>query len=193
MRRLATLCVLLVGIGRSVPAYARQPDWSLLDRDLRSVHETLLLPGLAAAIVDHGRLAWRSTYGWADVDRHVPVADSTLFAIASITKTMASLLVAQELERGHLSLDAPMPERGGRVPWQGGTTVRHVLSHTSEGALGSEYLYSGARFARLGPVLERAAGASLSDLLTERVFRPAGMRLAFALRARWSRRRSFDE
>lgn len=172
-------CAVLAVLAASEEADAQDGRWTSLERDLAAVHRTLLLPGIAAAVVDHGGVVWRGTYGWADVDRRIPVSDSTLFAIASITKTMTSLLVAQELERGRLRLDAPMPARGGRVAWQTGTTIRHVLSHTSEGAIGSEYLYSGSRFSRLGPVLERAAAEPFSELLATRVLRPAEMQHAF--------------
>jgi hypothetical protein len=55
--------------------------------------------------------------------------------------------------------------------------VRHLLTHTSEGLVGREYVYGTTRFARLGPVLEAVTGQGFEALIRERVLDRAGMRV----------------
>jgi CubicO group peptidase (beta-lactamase class C family) len=53
--------------------------------------------------------------------------------------------------------------------------VKHVLSHTSQGAVGEHFYYS-SRYSWLTQVIEKASGKSFKELLNERVFQP--LRLA---------------
>jgi CubicO group peptidase (beta-lactamase class C family) len=146
----------------------------------------------------YGRLTWSST---ADV----PVPDSTLWDIASITKVVATAGAAMRLaDGGRLSLDAPvagyLPRfRGGRKEQ---VTVRMLLEHTSglppyvplyrlsrtrSGAINRLYreplqrapgdtaVYSDLNAILLGLVVEKVAGRSLADVAAEEVFRPLAM------------------
>ena len=146
----------------------------------------------------YGRLTWSST---ADV----PVPDSTLWDIASITKVVATAGAAMRLaDGGRLSLDAPvagyLPRfRGGRKEQ---VTVRMLLEHTSglppyvplyrlsrtrtgainrlyreplQRAPGDTAVYSDLNAILLGLVVEKVAGRSLADVAAEEVFRPLAM------------------
>lgn len=66
--------------------------------------------------------------------QRIPMAEDTVFDLASLTKLFTSLLAVQQMERGRLELEAPvdryLPEFTG-----GGKeliTVRQLLTHTSE-------------------------------------------------------------
>jgi len=54
-------------------------------------------------------------------------------------------------------------------------TVRHHMTHTSQGVPGERYLYSGDLFAFLSFVAEKVSEKSFSSLLSERIFEPLGM------------------
>jgi CubicO group peptidase (beta-lactamase class C family) len=47
--------------------------------------------------------------------------------------------------------------------------VRHIITHTSEGTPGAKYNYNGDRYAYLDPVIEKAAGKTFRELLTENI------------------------
>ncbi len=64
--------------------------------------------GLSVAVVQRGTQVWLQTHGLADVERHIPVDEDTVFRIASITKTMTAIAVMQLVEQGLLDLDAPV-------------------------------------------------------------------------------------
>ncbi|MEZ4254005.1 MAG: serine hydrolase domain-containing protein [Polyangiales bacterium] len=94
------------------------------------------IPGVAAAVVRDGELAWVGTYGYADVEAERPVAADTLFIVASISKTVVAALALQLAEDGRLDLDAPLDDvlpypvrhpENGEVP----LTARMFFTHTS--------------------------------------------------------------
>lgn len=91
------------------------------------------VPGLAVAVVHHGRLVHLSTHGEARAG--VPLAPTHVFHTASISKTVTALAVAMLAQEGRFSLDARfaelVPEFRMDDPRAGTLTLRQMLSHTS--------------------------------------------------------------
>ena len=94
------------------------------------------LPGLAAGLVVDGEVAYVGTWGWADVENEVPVADDTLFVVASVSKLFTGVPLMRLVEEGRLDLDASTADAFGfslvnpafpDVP----ITTRQLLTHTS--------------------------------------------------------------
>jgi CubicO group peptidase (beta-lactamase class C family) len=93
--------------------------------------------GLAVGVIREGRLAFFHAHGLADIASNTPIAEDTVFRIASITKTFTAIAVMQLWERGLVDLDAPandylrayqlVPARASHPP----ATVRHLLTHTA--------------------------------------------------------------
>ncbi len=90
------------------------------------------VPGLAVAVVSHGRVVKARGYGLANVELQVPATDSTIFQSGSVGKQFTAAAVLLLVEDGKLTLDDPitrfLPE--GNAAWQG-ITIRHLLTHTS--------------------------------------------------------------
>lgn len=160
--------------------------------ELRATLEELMerfhLPGMSAAIVHRGKVAWSAGLGYADLEEGVWAAPDTRYRLASVSKPFAAVLTLQLVEQGKLALDAPMkdfwvpqwfapdPKRYREQP----ILLRHVLEHTSEGVPGSNepgeaYAYNGNVFSDLTWVLEGVTRTAYSRLLEERIFAPAGM------------------
>ncbi|MCK6561878.1 serine hydrolase [bacterium] len=76
-----------------------------LDSFITATMSAYHIPGLSACIVKQGRLAWHHAYGYADVERRIPVTDSTFFLLASISKTITGTAIMQLYERGLFHLD----------------------------------------------------------------------------------------
>jgi CubicO group peptidase (beta-lactamase class C family) len=93
--------------------------------------------GLAFGLVKDGRLGAFIGHGMADIASNTPVTESTVFRIASISKTFTAIAVMQLWEQGLVDLDAPVTEylRSYRlVPKEAGfrpATLHHLLTHTS--------------------------------------------------------------
>ena len=76
-----------------------------LDSFITATMSEFHIPGLSACILKAGELVWNNSYGYADVERKIPVTDSTLFLLASISKTITGTALMQLYERGLFNLD----------------------------------------------------------------------------------------
>lgn len=98
------------------------------------------------------------------------------FRLASVTKPLTAYAALVAYEEGVFELDDPAgPE---------GSTVRHLLAHTSGLAFdehrvtappGTRRLYSNAGFEVLGDHLAKAAGIGFAEYLRQAVLEPLGM------------------
>jgi CubicO group peptidase (beta-lactamase class C family) len=136
---------------------------------LRRVHH---VPGMSGAIIRDGRTLWSSGLGFQDVETRIAATPDTLYDVASLTKTFASTLVLQCVERGTLSLDDRMSRYTTAIP-ESDATVRHVLSHTSQAPSGTVYRYDGNRYAALTAVITACHGRPFRQALAEILDRAA--------------------
>jgi CubicO group peptidase (beta-lactamase class C family) len=96
------------------------------------------LPGAAVGVVHVDDLIWSAGIGFADVPARRPPDASTLYRIASITKTFTGTAIMQLRDEGRLHLDDPIvthvPElRDAASPFGPieTVTIRRMLSHES--------------------------------------------------------------
>jgi CubicO group peptidase (beta-lactamase class C family) len=106
-----------------------------LEAALRPAMEALRIPGAAVGVVD-GRLARTWCAGVTSVDHPLPVTDTTIFQIGSISKTFVGTAVMALVDQGSLELDAPLrsyvPDlhlSTDELTEQ--VTMRHLLTHTT--------------------------------------------------------------
>lgn len=128
---------------------------------------------MAAAIGCGGSVRWSSGFGSADVASGVPATPQTVFHVASLTKTFASIVLLQLVDEGRISLDDPVSDYG--VELSGDVRVRHLMSHTSDPPPGTAFRYDGNRYALLDSVIRRADGRTFAEAVLERVIAPAGL------------------
>lgn len=152
------------------------PGLQGFEASLDSIRVALRIPGMAAAIALGGEVAWARGFGFADVERGRPASDTTAFYWASVTKSVAAIVLMQLVEEGHVNLDAPISDYGVTLEADGVVTVRHVFNHTSEGVPGTVFRYNGSRYIQLGTVMRRATGKTFAELLAERILHPLGLR-----------------
>lgn len=78
----------------------------------RSLARALLvkenLPGLSVAVAIDGEIVWAEGFGFANVERRVPVTPRTRFRTGSVSKTLTAAAVALLHDRGRIDLDAPV-------------------------------------------------------------------------------------
>lgn len=63
------------------------------------------IPGVATIALKDGQIVWNQCYGYAVLEDSIPVADSTLFYLASISKTSVAIAMMQIWEQYSFSLD----------------------------------------------------------------------------------------
>jgi CubicO group peptidase (beta-lactamase class C family) len=93
------------------------------------------LPGVSLVIVQDGQVVYTKGYGFANIEKQIPMTERTPVAVASQAKGMTALAVMQLVEQGKVNLDAPITTY---LPWfkvndpRGpAITVRQVLTHTA--------------------------------------------------------------
>ncbi|MEZ5333413.1 MAG: serine hydrolase domain-containing protein [Thermoanaerobaculia bacterium] len=118
--------------------------------DLQERVETGELPSVAVGVLRDGRIVWREGFGWADREAGTEATPETVYGLASLGKSITASAVLALVDRGELSLEAPIGpllapahlRRGG-----GGAepvvTLRQVLRMTA-GVPHGNYTYDRA-------------------------------------------------
>lgn len=91
-------------------------------------------PGYVAAIAYKGKIILNQGYGFADLERQVPMTPEHLFRIASHSKTFTATAVMQLQEKGKLRIDDNAADYLGwlkqhKDPRWKKVTIRQLLSH----------------------------------------------------------------
>jgi CubicO group peptidase (beta-lactamase class C family) len=145
------------------------------EASLDDLRVQLRIPGLAAAIAQGDSIIWSRGFGFANAEHGRPATDTTSFYVASVTKSVAAIVMMQLVEEGAIYLDDPIGDYGVKLGADGVVTVKHVFNHTSEGTPGTVFRYNGGRYAMLGDIMREATGKTFSQLLTERILQPLGL------------------
>jgi CubicO group peptidase (beta-lactamase class C family) len=94
------------------------------------------IPGVATIALKDGQIVWDQCYGYAVLEDSTPVADSTLFYLASISKTSVAIALMQVWELYSFSLDADVgtllgfPVRNPYYP-DSVISIRMCMTHMS--------------------------------------------------------------
>lgn len=109
-----------------------EADLATLDERIRSWMEGNNVPGAIVAVASQGEMIHVRPYGLANVELGVPVTDSTVFEIGSVTKQFTAAAILLAVEEGTIDLDAEVHTYLPYLPgeWRG-ATIRHLLTHTS--------------------------------------------------------------
>jgi CubicO group peptidase (beta-lactamase class C family) len=145
MRPVLAAFVLLLLAALAPAAQAASP-YAKTIRDGRAAARDLLAqtgaPSLSLALVSNGRVVWRQSFGYADVEAKAAPTPATMYGIGSVSKTIATVALMQLVDDGLISLDEPvatyLPEFRMASPGYRSVTVRMLLDHSS-GFPGSAY------------------------------------------------------
>jgi CubicO group peptidase (beta-lactamase class C family) len=104
------------------------------------------LIGMSVAVVCHGTVADVHHYGLSDIPRSIPVTDSTMYRVASISKSVTASALMKLFEQGYFSLDENISDYLGFNVYNPNypaepITFRMILSHTSGLQDGTGYNY----------------------------------------------------
>ena len=111
------------------------PTTTTLTDALQQACDIAGVPGAAAGVRVGGQTV-RAGTGVINLRTGVPVSDSTLFQIGSITKVWTATLLMTLVQDGRVALDAPVAKYVPELPALAGAgdeelTVLHLLNHTS--------------------------------------------------------------
>lgn len=119
-------------VTRSVPL----PQWvDAAERGRQIVRAGLTernLPGLSVAVGVGGNIVWAEGFGWADLERRVPVAPRTRFRIGTASTALTSAAVGLLLETDRLKLDDEIQRYVPEFPKkQWPVTLRQLMGHVA--------------------------------------------------------------
>ena len=93
-------------------------------------------PGISFGIVVDGQLIYKNSYGFTDIEKKIPVTSSSMFRIASMSKSFAAMAILKLREEQKLDLDDPVyfyipvlkniKDPTADAPH---ITIRHLLTH----------------------------------------------------------------
>lgn len=90
------------------------------------------VPGASVIVIRDGRVVYRSAYGMANLEEHIPATPDTHYRLASVSKQFTAAAILSLAGRGRLSLDDPIRRwLPSLPPYADRITIRHLLTHTS--------------------------------------------------------------
>lgn len=119
-------------VNRKAKIQAAMP---LVDSLYKAYSEKNHFPAYAFAIVLDGELLYKNVGGWANLEDKIPANESTMFRIASMSKSFTTMAILQLRDAGKLNLDDQVdqhiPAMKGQMLTKDGApiTIRHLMSH----------------------------------------------------------------
>ena len=90
------------------------------------------VPGCALGVLQNGAIAYGRGYGWADLERAIPITTSTLFDVGSTSKQFAAASIALLAQEHKLAFSDEVRTYIPELPRYGAPlTIDHLMRHTS--------------------------------------------------------------
>jgi CubicO group peptidase (beta-lactamase class C family) len=197
------LAGVVVGARTTAPTLTYEDVQTHFDSIMALLMKREGIAGAAVTVVNDGKILFARGYGYADIERKVPLsAETTLFRQASVSKLFTWTAVMQLVEQGKLDLDVdvvryldfPIPS-----PSYSRVTLRNLMTHTAgfqevphrpaaghradvEGVWPPQIFQPGttAAYSNFGAMLAsyivaRVSGEPFERYVDERIFKPLNM------------------
>jgi CubicO group peptidase (beta-lactamase class C family) len=129
MKRILILSLFLI---YTFSLRGQSPGLSNRIDSLISINVTNSTPGCVVGIIKDGKILYKQCYGMANLDYRIPVSDSTVFNLASVSKQFTAFLVLLLEQEGKLNLDDEIQKYIPELKNFGyPITIRQLLHHTS--------------------------------------------------------------
>jgi CubicO group peptidase (beta-lactamase class C family) len=166
-----TIVALSVSLFFGQQPAAQGLTFALFERYLGALREQAGIPGLAAAIVQNGDIAWERGFGMADVRQSIGVTSNTPFPLNDLSQIVAAALVLRECtDPGRVDYDDQLQRWSPTFPDRS-ATFRRVLSHVGPGG----YEYDPSRFRGLIGAIEECSGRPFPMLVVQDILDRFGM------------------
>lgn len=167
------------------PALSIEKNLLAFENKIEALRQKYHIPSLSVGIVNKKQLAWYKGFGFADMENNIVPDQRTIYHLASVTKTFASIILMQLEEAGKLRLDDPVTkydiQLGARWGGDNRIQIRHLLTHTSMGNTmngfkpGYSFRYNGDFYGHLRKAIEKSSGKTFGELLVNAIILPLHM------------------
>ena len=114
-----------------------------------------LCPGGQVYVAHKGEVIFAEHYGYADIERHIPVTEATVFHVASVSKQVTCMCVLLLAERGLIDIDADVRKYlPDLVNFEETVTIRDLMNNIS--GIRDQW------------ELQQYAGVRMNDIITQR-------------------------
>jgi len=185
---------LVICISISVQAQSNYKNDPIFAKNITERMSEYDVPALGIGIIENGEISYLNVFG--ELQEGITAPDNTIFNVASITKTVITMLTLNLVEAGMWDLDEPLfhywidPDVANDSLHKKLTTY-HVLTHqtgfvnwrwnhptkklTFDFEPGTDFNYSGEGFEYLRHALENKFNKPLEQLTDSLIFHPLGM------------------
>jgi len=137
----------------------------VLESYLESLRLQAGIPGMSAAVLRDGEVAWEKGFGYENVASKIRAMPDTPYLVGDATGTFAAVLLLQCVEQRRLALDDPL-ERYGLSSPDPAATLRQLLSHETRQ---SAFTYSPDRFVHVTELMEWCAPQPFRKSIAHRI------------------------
>src|ERR1044072_8564835 len=78
------------GQAQPMTARAGNPDFTRVRQFIQEQIVATGVPSIAVAVARRGEILWEEGFGWADRENRIPATEHTMYALASVTKSMTA-------------------------------------------------------------------------------------------------------
>ncbi|MHA1688101.1 MAG: serine hydrolase domain-containing protein [Promethearchaeota archaeon] len=108
-----------------------------LDKIVPKLLERYKIPGVAIAFISNSKIASIKIYGFANIEKKIPITEKTWFQVASISKAVSAWGIMKLVEKKKIDLEAPIEKyltRWHLPPSEFNhdkVTIKRVLNHSA--------------------------------------------------------------
>jgi CubicO group peptidase (beta-lactamase class C family) len=164
----------LATAGLAAQTQAPPPLIAPFESYLELLRQQAGIPGLSAAIVHEGQIAWERGFGFQNIEARIPATPDTPYLVGDISQTLAAVLLLQCVEIRRMDIDDPVSRFG--VSIEPNATLRQVLSHSQPADGGNTFNYDSQRFSQLTYAMEWCAPQSYRKSVSHRVLERLAMK-----------------
>jgi len=181
-------------------------DENAIDRFVKTYQDYFKIPGISIALIKNNELIYDKVFGVTNTITNQPLAKSSLFEGASITKSVFALMVLKLAENGKIDLDKPLYKylrfpniehderyklitarqvlnhQTGLDNWPIGSYTGYIPADAKANLLfepGTDFLYSGEAMNYLGRVVEKITEKPLHQLFNEEIATAFGLKNSY--------------
>jgi CubicO group peptidase (beta-lactamase class C family) len=176
VRRSFFLLTIAALLATSAPAAGQAPTYAydVFGAYVEALRVQAGIPGLAVAVVGEDGILWEHPYGRQDLTHASPMRTDTPFHVNGITESFTAAILLRCVEERRLSLDDRIGKFQPDSP-EAGSTIRQLLTHTSEAPEGPVFAYRPERFEPLRVVARACSVDSYRETLANLLERFAMM------------------
>jgi len=105
-----------------------------LDNYISNVFKNLQIdemPGASVLVAHNGEIVYQKGFGYADIEKKIPVTPDTKFKIGSISKQFTAVAILKLQEEGKITTDDKLSKYIPDFPRGNEVTIYQLLTHTS--------------------------------------------------------------